>query len=359
MGTHISDEVRISDIEPADSAMRRVLENPDVLGCIFDYCDMKDLDQISLVDRFFEAASASRMYRRVVMNAESWRCADSTLRNGTPTPRQIGYLAYARGLHISGEQNQRVSYDLSSCSFAGVKLVQLYPPSTAPTGTVETDNQDRENDQNLAEMLNTTPGFSPDTVVDMFSMTLRSNYGRLSDRPPRDKERPGTLSHSATRLVTDADCLENAIGQQLKSRRGQKKPLLRASYPNLSEIVMWLRCEPTYCRLLNMVFALVENGYKVVLAGYQERSHDKEYIKGELLGARRKGIPKPVPGYDQLVDTLADRVHKISLREFYALPYCGYHGTAEYIKREIKEEERFYRAQHITMRHDSRGDERL
>lgn len=66
--------------------------------------------------------------------------------------------------------------------------MQLYPPSTAPKGTVDTDNEDRHNDQNLAEMLNTTPGFFPDAVVDMFCTTLRINYGRLSNRPPMDKE---------------------------------------------------------------------------------------------------------------------------------------------------------------------------
>lgn len=60
--------------------------------------------------------------------------------------------------------------------------------------------------------------------------------------------------------------------------------------------------------------------------------------------------------FDQLVDTLADRVYKISLREFYALPYRECYGPAVFIDAEIKREEDYYRGLSIPMRHDSKHD---
>jgi hypothetical protein len=51
--------------EPYLSARRGVLESPELLEIIFDYCDMTTLVQISLVDRFFEATTAPIIYGKV------------------------------------------------------------------------------------------------------------------------------------------------------------------------------------------------------------------------------------------------------------------------------------------------------
>lgn len=47
---------------PYLSARRGVLEDPELLEIIFDYCDTTTLVQISLVDRFFEAITAPIIY---------------------------------------------------------------------------------------------------------------------------------------------------------------------------------------------------------------------------------------------------------------------------------------------------------
>jgi hypothetical protein len=270
-------------------------------------------------------------------------------------------MSYARVFLICCKQDQRIRYDLSSCCFPEVEVVQFFLSSPGSNGTSDTVSLDRYNDQNLAEMLNKIPDFLPNTVVNRTCASFRLDSDvQSNDLLSEYKKCPGILSPSATRLVTHEGYLWPAIirfmGADTIAKAVEGIPLLQALYPRLSEIVMWLRCEPTHCSILILVFLLVENGYKVVLAGYQGRSHDKGHIKKELLNTTAADVPELVADFDQLVDTLADRVHKISLREFYALPYCGYHGPADYIDAEIKREEDYYLDRSIPMRHDSKDN---
>lgn len=202
------------------------------------------------------------------------------------------------------------------------------------------------------------PDLRPSTVVDKSGTIIsvrwvEQRYDPLS-AVSEGEGRSDIVNRHATRLVTHTYVLARAVGPEIERpvTAGERKTHLQAYYANLSEVVIPLMQYEFNRVLLVTLLALVEIGYKVVLAGYQEQNHDKEQVKKALF-ARNEGS-EPGPKLDQLVDNLVDRVHKMSLREFYALPYVRRYqldGEADHL---IEYEEDFYRDQAITMRHTSK-----
>lgn len=130
----IRTQIRASDVsDPATvptqqsggaSATHNALETPDLLEVVFDHCDAETLRRISTANPRLEAATAPRMYRKVTLSASGWWSNGLPTPNSTPTSQQIKYLSHARALSIHPEP---ITYDLSSCSFAGVEVVEHEP----------------------------------------------------------------------------------------------------------------------------------------------------------------------------------------------------------------------------------------
>lgn len=152
-----------------------MLESPELLQTIFDFCDMRTLVKISSVNRFFEAKSAPMIYRTVDLTDHySYGMYGRTLdissggEETTPSPRQIKNMSYARALGI---QAQHSTHNLSSCSFAGVEILFLEGPTTY---------FDQATQPLLAELatrsISKCPDLTNSTIVDREGVTLGVAY---------------------------------------------------------------------------------------------------------------------------------------------------------------------------------------
>jgi hypothetical protein len=171
-----------------------VLESPELLRVIFEYCQNNTLIQASLVNRLFEAASAPRIYRRVDLTVSGFHNGGrSTLSscNGTPTPRQAKNISYAQALWIRAED---FNYDLSSCSFARVKVVECLHPH-------RDYNEHKRLAEQIARVMVKCPDLRPSTVVDRNSVTLPFADGDLSTADGTGN-RSDLINRHTTRLVT-------------------------------------------------------------------------------------------------------------------------------------------------------------
>jgi hypothetical protein len=81
---------------------------------------------MSAVNRLLEAASAPRIYRAVDLSSPDPEIPERKLPlsscHGTPTARQIKNLSHARAIYMLSDE---IEYDLTSCSFARVEVVQF------------------------------------------------------------------------------------------------------------------------------------------------------------------------------------------------------------------------------------------
>jgi hypothetical protein len=346
--------------------MRTVLESSDLLDVLFEHCDATTLVQLSSVNRLFEAASAPIIYRNVDLSVTGRRFDGRTTlssSDGSPTHRQIDHLFHARAMYLLPEE---IHYDLSWCYFAGVEVVEVALDEAALSTQIDSDEEQFEQEMRLADLVAVNmakcPELRPSTVIDCLAFTIlvgRRDHGyRL---PPEGEEYAGVTSYHITRLVTELSSLSKALDDQILLNSadidGRRRTLLHVSYPNLLEIVIDVGENPRYYDLLRTCLVLVEDGYSVILVGYQEQNHDRGHVQNKLIDLMQRRfspVPRsPVPDVDCLVDNLVDRVHKISLREFYALPYGRYYGPAGYHDSAIQREEKYYRDQSITMRFNS------
>jgi hypothetical protein len=77
----------------------------------------------------------------------------------------------------------------------------------------------------------------------------------------------------------------------------ERRSQLRAVYPDLAEVVLHLFQEGLDLSLLKKTLLfLVEEGYKVVLAGYQEQNHDWDSVRETPLA--ETPIHIPIPNHD-------------------------------------------------------------
>jgi hypothetical protein len=262
----------------------------------------------------------------------------------TPSPRQIKNMSYARALGIQAQQS---TDDLSSCSFAGVEILFLEGPTTY---------FDQASHPLLAELaarsISRCPDLANSTIVDREGVTLGVAY--TPGEHSINLEKPlGSFRSRTTRLVVKYRAMQ-CLALRLQDSRppatqnGPKKQrLLHDLYPSLSEVVLlspWIGFDPD---LPPILFALVQDGYKVVVAGFQEQHDDRECVKkgmevNDPAGYHVKATP------DQLVDNLVDMVHKISFREFHALFYDPYFHRPWLMDQDIRREEDFYRWQSCT-----------
>lgn len=228
--------------------------------------------------------------------------------------------------------------------------------------------------ERLAKNMSKCPGLRPITVMDPLGITLpfvTSDYcwERWEVHQSRFCDLP---NHHTTRLVTCMDPLFIPLNHWLRDpgdgpidESFRWRTLLQALYPNLSEVVMLIDKGEYYPGILQVSLDLVEDGYKVVLAGYQEQNHDREYVMKRSLAVMKTldavlGFPhlrRRMPDVNALVDNLVDRVRKISLREFYASPYGRYYDRVGSMGYFVDKEEEFYRERSIIMRYKSQRSE--
>lgn len=318
--------IGIAEVEPEDSAGRRVLGSPELLDVVFSHCYASAMYRLSLVNRFFEDASAPRMYRCLYLNHFGWMGFGTGTNNRAPTPRQIKYLSSTRALLMTYTE---LVCDVSSCSFAGVEVVGIDFPigvSTAPGYDSDTDPETIFNDEKMeakqvAVNMAKCPNLRPSTIVDEWGITIPVNRAGVMVVPPTEDEvSSDSVNHHATRLVTRHDLPNNASIARLVDAAAAAavgvKQLLKSFYPNLSEIVFLQDDRVFGYKFLEMLLALVDNGYKVVLAGYQERNRHREHVKKMVLALDHEARPD----LDKLVDNLVDRVHKTSLKNYRASP---------------------------------------
>jgi hypothetical protein len=288
-----------------------VLESPELLEIIFDYCDMTTLVQISLVDRFFEATTAPIIYGKVNLShpqlyvkQTSWDTLfprpmsacwqiKTTLSScdGTLTSRQVRNMSYARNLQIRPE---KIPYDLSSCSFARVQVLEILPGHQRGTYSPYTYSHERYAENMrwaglVANAMAEIPDLRPSTVIDETGVTFPVEQGdRIAGTDLEAvKGSSNTPNHHTIRLVTRDVAMCHALCKHWGARNkttvyatGGRRTLLHAFYPNLVEIVFFspiIRYEHLQTQLV-----LVEDGYKVVLAGYQEGNCNREHVKNEL-----------------------------------------------------------------------------
>lgn len=387
MDANTSDVGSMSVIEPQDSARRRVLQSPELLDLIFGLCEPEAVVQMSLVNRFYESTSAPRIYRQVVMCPSFWYCYDNYPRskrdcNGTPTRQQSKYLTYTRALIIEAE---KITYDLSECSFAGVEIVEhkTYPDYLKEYdnvgGTAREDKYD--DDKTLAQVIGKNMSklcdIRPSIVVDEEGATIPFKPAELrwhesdesdDEAPPSlsppstaspapDEEKcPGMINYHVTSLVTRIDVLSGVVHTHTEvtdaAAAGKRNTRLHAFYPNLVKVVIFSAVNPYYIddERLDALAALVDMGYKVVMAGYHQLFRDREYAKKVL--SRLESTRKSASDLDELIDTLVDKVHKISVREYYA-NYGRYDCNTPNIDYFIRREEEYYRDQSIEIQDES------
>lgn len=134
---------------------------------------------------------------------------------------------------------------------------------------------------------------------------------------------------------------------------GARKPLLHAVYPKLTEIVLLRDAIFDGYYLAKTLLGFLDDGYKVVLVGYQKQCHNREYVKKATLDS--EDAPRPVPNLDQLVDVIVDRT-PMTLREFYALPNVRcYLPSADILDHIARPKKDHHRQQSIWMHRQSRG----
>lgn len=140
----------------------------------------------------------------------------------------------------------------------------------------------------IARNMAKCPDLRPSTVVDHDFTTLSDKLGD----PVSNLVRKGISTYSdVTRLATYnyflfmPGKLRDQVTATSIARIGVKKALLRALYPNLSEIVILRRPVSGSYNLSSTLFGLIDDGYKVVLVGYQEQNHDREYVKKAILAS--------------------------------------------------------------------------
>lgn len=262
--------------------------------------------------------------------------------NGTPTPRQAKNISYAQALWIRAED---FNYDLSSCSFARVKVVECLHPH-------RDYNEHKRLAEQIARIMVKCPDLRPSTVVDLNSVTLPFADGDLFTADGTSN-RSDLINRHTTRLVTTELAAFNLRGRDGKAvaapGAGGRKPLFYAFYPKLLEVVIpihWYQVDHGHSKTL---LDLVEDGYKVVLGGYQEQNHDREIIR-ERLYSSGVGVQSNL---DALIDNMVNRVEKLSSRQLFALPYGRLIQSERAIDYLIDREEEYYREKAITMRHTS------
>lgn len=208
--------IGIAEVEPEDSARRRVLGSPELLDVIFSHCDASAMYRLSFVNRFFEDASAPRMYRCLYLNHFGWMGFGTRNNNRAPTPRQIKYLSSTRALLMTYTE---LVCDVSSCSFAGVEVVGIDFPigvGTAPGYDSDTDPETIFNDEKMeakqvAVNMAKCPNLRPSTIVDEWGITIPVNRAGLMVVPPTEDEvSSDSVNHHATRLVIRHDLPNNA-----------------------------------------------------------------------------------------------------------------------------------------------------
>lgn len=72
-GAQFTAPASLLDLLPA---RRSVLESPEIMGLVLEYCNGETLRQMSMVNRFFDAASAQKLYRKVNLDASGWYLKD-------------------------------------------------------------------------------------------------------------------------------------------------------------------------------------------------------------------------------------------------------------------------------------------
>lgn len=370
-------------------ARRSVFEIPEILDMVFDYCNEETLRQISLVNRFFDAALAPKRYRKIHLSASGWHLDDGTdviheiyeiagLLLGTPTPRQAEFFSHTRVLCIAPEIWPVVTnYDLSECSFAGVQIVEIddglvkrdsdnlrymdrYPEDDEfeihKEVLRETHEEDKKLAKAIAKIMAKIPDLRPSTIFDNFGLTLAVPSPTKAPPSQRPKRRPKIILPLVTRLVSNEETLSYAIKSEMEVPAAKRRTELRAVYPNLVEVVITFFAEDLRLELVDMLLALVEEGYKVVLAGFQAQNHDRDHVRKNL--PKRIGAPDHIPNLDRLVDNLVDTVEKISLKEFFASSYGQYHHSAIDAELAIKNEEHYYqlRSMAVMRRRNAKDD---
>jgi hypothetical protein len=86
--------IGIAEVEPEDSARRRVLGSPELLDVIFSHCYASAMYRLSLVNRFFEDASAPRMYRCLYLTTlDGWVSVSEPIIEHQHRDRSSTYLS--------------------------------------------------------------------------------------------------------------------------------------------------------------------------------------------------------------------------------------------------------------------------
>jgi hypothetical protein len=299
-------------------ARRSVLESPEIMGLVLEYCNGETLRQISMVNRFFDAASAQKLYRKVNLDASGWYLKDGRNRvnHGTSTPRQAEYLSHARAFVIAPEiYPEATNYDLSACSFTRVQAVDLDPllvrysdMDAAFYYDEDSDHEDEyeetryEENQKLLEVIAKfmarIPDLRPSTVLDVSGLSLPAARLNPTMRPPSVSEGGSNITRPhVTRLVSTWQTFYDSLAPQMEVPAAERRSQLRAVYPDLAEVVLHLFQEGLDLSLLKKTLLfLVEEGYKVVLAGYQEQNHDWDSVRETPLA--ETPIHIPIPNHD-------------------------------------------------------------
>lgn len=205
--------------------------------------------------------------------------------------------------------------------------------------------------EEIAKFMARIPDLRPSTVLDVLGLTLPAARLNPTVRPPSVGEGGfNFIRPHVTRLVSTWHTFHDSLAPQMEVPAAERRTRLRAVYPDLVEVVLHLFQEGLDLSLLKTLLFLVEEGYKVVLAGYQEQNHDWDRVRETPLA--ETPIHIPIPNHDQLVDNLVNRVKKISLREFFALPLIQFYYPAYNAELLIKAEEDHYKRRSITMRYN-------
>lgn len=180
--------------------------------------------------------------------------------------------------------------------------------------------------QQIARNLARCPDLNPSTVVDdkLLTAPIKPGDSMSGIAPGGITDYPNLINTHTTRLVTYNFLRFIVLRDQVEAASidptGARKPLLHAVYPKLSEIVLLLsHATLVGYHLAKTLLGLLDDGYKVVLVGYQKKCRNREEVKKAILDS--KHAPRPVPNLDQLVNVIVDRTPKMTLREYYALPY--------------------------------------
>lgn len=188
-------------------AIRTVLESPELLRSIFDYCNMETLIRLNLVNRSFKAASAPKIYRNVDLTMDD-RSTLTTCR-GTPTSRQIRNISYARAAWIEFEM---IHHDLSPCSVAGVEVLEFRAPVyLTEDGLFDGYGNDDDDDADLvyrshqiARNLAKCPDVNSSTVVDdkLLTAPIKPGDSMRGIAPEGITDHLNLINNHTTRLVT-------------------------------------------------------------------------------------------------------------------------------------------------------------